>query len=102
VWAASQETGGISRPVCANVLLAAGRTQLDESFCSRFVATLGGGFQQDARLGTVLFHTCADSVVIRKSYLGDRVAIFHGLPKRSYIVRKTTRLAGDGLFSARS
>jgi hypothetical protein len=102
VWPASQESGGISRPVCADVLLAAGRPQLDESFCSRFVATLGGSFQQDACLRTVPFHTCADSVVIRKRNLGDRVAIFHSLPKRSDIVRKTTRLARDDLFSAGS
>jgi hypothetical protein len=38
--------------------------------------------------------------MIRERYLGDRVAIFHCLPKGSYIVRKATRLAGDNLFPA--
>jgi hypothetical protein len=88
--------------VCADVLLAAGRPQLDETFHGRFVAMLGGSFQQDSGLGTVLFHTCAYGVVVRQSYLGDGVAIFYRLPERSYVVRKATILAGDDLFPAGS
>jgi hypothetical protein len=81
-------------------LLTAGVPQLAESFRGQFIATLGGGFQQNARLSTVPFDTCAGSVTVRERYLRDRVAIFHRLPKRSYVARKATRLAGDNFFSA--
>jgi hypothetical protein len=81
-------------------LLTAGVPQFAESFGGQFVAALGGGFQQNARLSTVPFDTCADGVTVCERYLGDRVAIFHCLPKRSYVVGKAARLSGDNLFPA--